>query len=65
MSQFSGMNDRARLELLIYICLSSEDPNITWSCARELLGFAHAEEVNEWFSTFRGMHSIIRYKEAE
>ena len=46
------MNDRYNLEWLVYWCLKQEDPCITISRGRELLGFEHMEDMRTWYKEY-------------
>ena len=45
------MTDRAAIEWLAYHCLSEDEPVISVSRGRELLGFKTMEEMREWLNT--------------
>ena len=41
--------DRENLEFLVYFCLIQDEPIITFSRGRELLGIKNYKEMHEWF----------------
>jgi hypothetical protein len=44
----ANSTNRKALEFLVRICLDDENPPITISLARELLGFRTMNELREW-----------------
>ena len=62
--------DRANLEWLVFFALTQEEPIISISRGRELLGFTCMEEMREWMQEKRAegrreMELIINVKESD
>lgn len=48
--------DRENLETLVWLALNADDPIISVSRGRELLGFATMEEMREWINKYAEEH---------
>ena len=56
------MTDRENLEWLVWWCLWQDEPVISASRARELLGFRYTSEIRKWYQDY---HLRMTTKKAE
>ena len=52
--------DRKNLELLVYYCLTDENPPISFGRGKELLGFKFMEDMRDWYNNYHKQMEVVK-----